>query len=59
MLSIMNEIDLCMLLPLCVLYGIQNQIFLQCSSSQHRERERERVVKLELALAILEGKKNN
>ena len=27
MLSIMNEIDPCLLLPLCVLYGIQNQIF--------------------------------
>ena len=30
MLSIMNEIDPCLLLLLCVLYGIQNQIFLQC-----------------------------
>ena len=29
MLSIMNEIDSCLSLPLCVLYGIQNQIFLQ------------------------------
>ena len=29
MLSIINEIDPCLLLPLCVLYGIQNQIFLQ------------------------------
>ena len=27
MLSIMNEIDLYLLLPLCVLYEIQNQIF--------------------------------
>ena len=27
MLSIMNEIDLCLLLPLCVLYKIQNQIY--------------------------------
>ena len=27
MLSIMNEIDPCLLLPLCVLYEIQNQIF--------------------------------
>ena len=27
MLSIMNEIDPCMSLPLCVLYGIQNQIY--------------------------------
>ena len=29
MLSIMNEIDPCLSRPLCVLYGIQNQIFLQ------------------------------
>ena len=29
MLSIMNEIDPRLLLLLCVLYGIQNQIFLQ------------------------------
>ena len=29
MLSIMNEIDPCLSLPLCVLYRIQNQIFLQ------------------------------
>ena len=28
MLSIKNEIDPCLLLPLCVLYEIQNQIFL-------------------------------
>ena len=27
MLSIMNEIGLCLSLPLCVLYGIQNQIY--------------------------------
>ena len=27
MLSIMNEIDPCLSLPLCVLYRIQNQIF--------------------------------
>ena len=27
MLSFMNEIDSCLLLPLCVLYEIQNQIF--------------------------------
>ena len=27
MLSIMNEIDPCLLLPLCVLYEIQNQFF--------------------------------
>ena len=27
MLSIMNEIDPCLLLPLCVLYEIQNQIY--------------------------------
>ena len=27
MLSIMNEIDSCLLLPLCVLYEIQNQIY--------------------------------
>ena len=27
MLSIMNEIDPCLLLPLCVLYQIQNQIY--------------------------------
>ena len=27
MLSIVNEIDPCLLLPLCVLYEIQNQIF--------------------------------
>ena len=25
----MNEVDLCLLLPLCVLYEIQNQIFQQ------------------------------
>ena len=31
MLSIMNEIDPCLSLPLCVLYGIQNQIFLHLS----------------------------
>ena len=30
MLSIMNEIDPCLLLPLCVLYEIQNQIYQQC-----------------------------
>ena len=29
MLSIMNEIDPCLLLPLCVLYEIQNQIYQQ------------------------------
>ena len=29
MLSFMNEVDLCLLLPLCVLYEIQNQIFQQ------------------------------
>ena len=29
MLSIINEIDPCLLLPLCVLYEIQNQIFQQ------------------------------
>ena len=29
MLSIMNEINPCLSLPLCVLYKIQNQIFLQ------------------------------
>ena len=29
MLSIMNEIDLCLSPSLCVFYGIQNQIFLQ------------------------------
>ena len=29
MLSIMNEIDLCLLLPLYVLYEIQNQIYQQ------------------------------
>ena len=29
MLSIMNEIDPCLLLPLCVLYEIQNEIFQQ------------------------------
>ena len=27
MLSIMNEIDPCLLLPLCVLYEIKNQIY--------------------------------
>ena len=32
MLSIMNEIDLCLLLPLCVLYEIQNQIYQQLVS---------------------------
>ena len=31
MLSIMNEIDPCLLLPLCVLYEIQNQIYQQIS----------------------------
>ena len=30
MLSIMNEIDPCLLLPLCVLYEIQNQIYQKC-----------------------------
>ena len=29
MLSIMNEIDPCSLLPLCVLYEVQNQIYQQ------------------------------
>ena len=29
MLSIMNEIDPCLLLPLCILYEIQNQIYQQ------------------------------
>ena len=29
MLTIMNEIDPCLLLPLCVLYEIQNQIYQQ------------------------------
>ena len=29
MLSLMNEVDLCLLLSLCVLYEIQNQIFQQ------------------------------
>ena len=29
MLSIMNEMDPCLLLPLCVLYEIQNQIHQQ------------------------------
>ena len=32
MLSIMNEIDLYLLLPLCVLHEIQNQIFQQLVS---------------------------
>ena len=32
MLSIINEIDLCLLLPLCVLYEIQNQIYQQLVS---------------------------
>ena len=27
MLSLMNELDPCLLLPLCVLYEMQNQIF--------------------------------
>ena len=34
MLSIMNEIDPCLLLPLCVLYGIQNQIFLHLAPDE-------------------------
>ena len=35
MLSFMNEVDPCLLLPLCVLYEIQNQIFQQfCLRSQ-------------------------
>ena len=29
MLSLINEVDPCLLLPLCVLYEIQNQIFQQ------------------------------
>ena len=29
MLSLMNEVDSCLLLPLCVLYEMQNQIFQQ------------------------------
>ena len=29
MLSIMNEIDPCLLLPLCVLFEMQNQIYQQ------------------------------
>ena len=33
MLSIINEIDSCLLLPLCVLYEIQNQIFQQAYDS--------------------------
>ena len=33
MLSIINEIDPCLLLPLCVLYEIQNQIFEQAYDS--------------------------
>ena len=29
MLSLMNEVDPCLLLPLCILYEMQNQIFQQ------------------------------
>ena len=29
MLSLMNEIDLCLLFPLCILYEMQNQFFRQ------------------------------
>jgi len=29
MLSLMNEVDLCLLLPLCILYEMQNQFFRQ------------------------------
>ena len=34
MLSIMNEIDPCLLLSLCVLDGIQNQIFLHLAPDE-------------------------
>ena len=33
MLSLMNEVDLGLLLPLCVLYEMQNQIFQQTVTS--------------------------
>ena len=33
MLSLMNEVDLGLLLPLCVLYEMQNQIFQQTMTS--------------------------
>ena len=34
MLSLMNEVDLCLLLPLCILYEMQNQNFQQLVSEQ-------------------------
>ena len=34
MLSFMNKIDSCLLLPLCILYEIQNQIFQQLVSER-------------------------
>ena len=40
MLSIMNEIDPWMSLPLWVLYGIQNQIFLQNANAKGFDKDR-------------------
>ena len=39
MLSIMNEIDACFLLPLCVLYEIQNQIYQQSGGVEEAVKE--------------------
>ena len=33
----MNEVDLCLLLPLCVLYKMQNQIFQHLVPSQSNQ----------------------
>ena len=38
MLSIMNDIDPCLLLPICVLYEIQNQIFQQIRHKKQEEK---------------------
>ena len=41
MLSIMNEIDPCLFLPLCVLYEIQNQIYKQFLRQVLEDQEKE------------------
>ena len=50
MLSLMNKVDLCLLLPLCVLYEMQNQIFQHLVPSRSNQQTQ---------LMLLERKEKN